>query len=212
MQIHIAPLAHSYSEFLILLSKLEETKAHLDIDIVNWQRTEKQTISVEEALSVKTKLDLTFDLMLDYPTFEVEKLLKDERVKTIILNIDAKEDLNYLIDRIHFFNKTVGISINPNNKFYEIIPYIKKADLLQIFTVEPGAQGNPFLEDRLSLIGALRKFKFEGLIGVDGGVNTGNIKKIANKGADIVSVGSFITKAKDPVIVYKKLVNMMKDF
>lgn len=205
MEIHPAPLVQKYSDLLCQLANLEALHPHFDIDIVNWRRTDMQTITVAEALSAKTKCDLTFDLMLDFPTADVHELVKDKRVKTVVLNISAQENLHDLIDYLHFHKVEVGISVNPDTHFYQLVPYLPELDLVQIFTVEPGAQGNPFLAERLSLAKDLRLFGFNGKIGVDGGINASNIKSLAKYSIDIVSIGSAISKARDPQAIYLQL-------
>lgn len=211
MEIHPAPLVKKFSDLLLQVSALEQLNPHFDIDIVNWGRTAMQTITVDEALTIKTKCQLTFDLMLDYPGADVKKLIADARVATIILNIDAQENLHDLIDYIHFHNKEVGISLNPDTHFYQIVPYLAELDIIQIFTVEPGAQGNPYLRERLKLATDLKTFGFLGKIGVDGGVNENNLKSIAKHGVNIVSVGSVISKSNDPATAYQKLVSLAKN-
>lgn len=210
MEIHPAPLVQKYSDLLLQISALESLNPHFDIDIVNWGRTQMQTISVDEALQANTKCNLTFDLMLDYPEVEVKKLVLEKRVQAIILNIDAQENLHDLIDLVHFHKKQVGISINPDTHFYQIVPFIAELDIIQIFTVEPGAQGNPFLEKRLKLIASLRQFGYTEKISVDGGVNLSNLLKIAKLGVDICSVGSAISKSDNPAQAYTLMLNKLQ--
>lgn len=210
MEIHPAPLVQKFSDLLLQISALESLNPHFDIDIVNWSRTAMQTIQVDEALKANTKCKLTFDLMLDYPEVEVKKLVLDKRVDAIVLNIEAQENLHDLIDLIHFHQKKVGISLNPDTHFYQIVPFLAELDIIQIFTVEPGAQGNPFLEERLELIKDLRQFGYSEKIGVDGGINQQNITLVAKFGVDIFSVGSAISKATNPAIAFQELQKILK--
>lgn len=209
MEIHPAPLVTKFSDLLLQISALEEVKPHFDVDIVDWVRTKIQTITVDEALAANTKCKLTFDLMLDFPGSAVKKLVLDERVTTIILNIDAQENLHDLIDFIHFHKKEAGISINPETNFYQIVPFLAEVDIIQIFTVEPGAQGNPFLSERLELITDLKQFGYTEKIGVDGGINMSNIADVAKYGVDIFSVGSAISRSDDPIKAYKQLTEIL---
>ena len=62
-------------------------------------------------------------------------------------------------------------------------------------SVNPGFQGTPFLENTYNRVEELRKLLPDAIIEVDGGVNLGNVKKIAQSGADLIILGSAITKA-----------------
>jgi ribulose-phosphate 3-epimerase len=103
-----------------------------------------------------------------------------------------------------------GISINPEDHFYNIVPFIPEVELIQIYTIMPGAQGQPFLPERLKLIPLLRQFGFTGLIGIDGGVNLKTISLIKEYQPDILSVGSAIMHAEDPVAAYKELLEALR--
>jgi pentose-5-phosphate-3-epimerase len=195
---------------LLQLATLEALKPHFDIDIVDWRRTKMQTITVDEALSANTKCDLTFDLMLDFPGLAVHRLVKDKRVQAIILNVSAQENLHDLIDFIHFYKVEAGLSVNPDTHFYQIVPYIPELDIIQIYTVEPGAQGNPYLPERLKLIKDIRQFGFKGKISIDGGINAGNIDTLFGLSVNIVSIGSAISQAADPQKVYQRLQKMAR--
>ena len=202
MQINPAPLVSSISELLIQASALVDVVTELDIDIVDWQRTNKKTLSVHDALNNKIPLKLNFDLMMDRPKEAVRELIYDNRVKTIILNPECKDNVEELIDLIHYFKKRAGMSINPNNDLDVVEPYLKVLDMIEIYTVEPGSQGNPFLPERLDLAPNLRMFGFEGQIAIDGGINLDTVGVIKEYPVDILSVGSYFSKSKDPVKAY----------
>lgn len=202
MQINPAPLVSSVSDLLLQASSVVDVVTELDIDIVDWSRTGKKTIGVRDALNNKIPLKLNFDLMMDHPKEAVKELIFDNRVKTIILNPESKDDIDELIDLIHHYKKRAGMSINPNNDIDVVEPYLKELDLIEIYTVEPGAQGNPFLPERLDVAVNLRMFGFEGQIAVDGGINLDTVRIIRQYPVDILSVGSYLSKSKDPVKAY----------
>jgi ribulose-phosphate 3-epimerase len=202
MQINPAILVTSVSEFLIQASSLVDVVTELDIDIIDWKRTKSKTLSVHDALKNKIPLKLNFDLMMDRPKEAVRELIYDNRVKTIIINPECKDNVEELIDLIHYFKKKAGMSINPDNDLDVVEPYLKVLDLIQIYTVEPGSQGNPFLPERLDVAPNLKMFGFEGHIEVDGGINLDTVRIVKQYPVDILSVGSYLSKAKDPTKAY----------
>lgn len=205
MRIHPALLVNKLSDLILQVSNLIPVTIDFDIDIIDWIRTSSKTITVSEALALKGELNLHFDLMLDHAIDEVKILLPDKRVKTIILSLDCLDDISYLIDLIHHHGKRAGLSLNPNRKIYEITPYINDVELIQIFTIEPGAQGNPFLKDKLNYSASLKELGFKGDVEIDGGVNLDNIDIVKEYPIDIFSVGSALSKAPDPIVVFEEL-------
>ena len=202
MQINPAILVTSISDLLIQATSLMDVVCELDIDIIDWARTSTKTLDVHTALNNKIPLKLNFDLMMDRPKEAVRELIYDNRVKTIIINPECKDNIEELIDLIHYFKKRAGMSINPNNDLDVVEPYLKVLDLIEIFTIEPGAQGNKFLPHRLDLAPNLRMIGYEGQIETDGGVNLDTIGVFKQYPIDILSVGSYLSKAKDPVKAY----------
>jgi ribulose-phosphate 3-epimerase len=210
MKIHPALLVKNLSELLLQISNLTSVTKDFDIDIIDWQRTPEKTLSLSDALNVKGELNLHFDLMLDNPQESVQLLIKDSRVKTIILSLDCLDDISLLIDTIHHHGKRAGLSINPNRKLFEIAPYINDVELIQIFTIEPGSQGQPFLPARLLLCQELKELGYKNEIEIDGGVNLTTIDGIKEFPIDILSIGSALSKAADPAGTYTKLLEKIK--
>jgi len=202
MQINPAILVTNVSDLLIQASSLADVVTELDIDIIDWSRTKSRTIDVHTALNNKIPLKLNFDLMMDRPKDAVKELIYDNRVKTIIINPECKDNIEELIDLIHHFKKRAGMSINPNNDIDIVEPYLNELDLIEIFTIEPGAQGNQFLPERLDLAPNLKMIGFKGQIETDGGVNLDTIGIFKQYPIDILSVGSYLSKAKDPIKAY----------
>ncbi len=91
----------------------------------------------------------------------------------------------------------VGIAIGPLTDLKEILPFIKKVDIVLLMSIIPGYGGQSFLketEDRIHQLSKIKKEKkatFE--ISVDGGINEETIQNIKND-LDRVVAGSFIYK------------------
>ena len=205
MKIHPAILVTSLTDYLLQISALAPVTKFFDIDIIDWERTDTSTLSVDEALKVKGDFSLNFDLMMDHPKKVIKKLLNDERVKYIIINLECKDNISELIDLIHHYKKMAGISLNPDNNFKDVLRFVKLIDIVQIYTVEPGKQGGSFIKSRLDLIDSIKKAGFNGLIEIDGGVNFKTIDLIKTFPIDIISVGSTLSKADNPLQAYENL-------
>jgi ribulose-phosphate 3-epimerase len=206
-----AILVYDEQEFDRQLAFAQTYTNSIDIDIIDWAKVDNHTINTHTALSHDYDFELNFDLMQDYPSISIDKLIDDYRVNNIIINVDNKENLAELISKVKIAQKNVGISINPQNdieNYYHLFPIL---DIIQIMTVIPGMQGNPFLNERLQLAKLIKEYGFNGLIGVDGGINLQTIKYINEYPIDLISVGSALSKADDPKLNFEKLNNIINN-
>jgi ribulose-phosphate 3-epimerase len=213
MRIHPAPLVETKAE---LQRQLDAAKAYtdkIDIDLVDWSRTSGKTVSAAEALDCDTgSLELFFDLMLDYPGRVLSDIASDTRVAMVTINLALKEDIYDLIKQVTSAGKFAGISVNPEQNLADFEDLLELVEHVQIMTVEPGAQGNKFLSQRLSLANELKSAGFNGTIGIDGGVNPETLPVIMEYPLDILSVGSALSKAKDPAAVYKQMLELINSY
>ncbi|KXK11465.1 MAG: D-allulose-6-phosphate 3-epimerase [Microgenomates bacterium OLB23] len=72
----------------------------------------------------------------------------------------------------------VGIALNPDEFVETAWDAIKEFSSIQLMTVTPGQQGNPFVPEVLQKITQLRERGYEGAIILDGGINEETLKTI----------------------------------
>ncbi len=212
MLIHPALLVTTKDELQRQLNAAAGFATAVDIDLIDWDRHEKKTLSLEDALSCdlhEDKLEINFDLMQDYPLAAVSKLVMDPRVNRIIVNVHAKDELNMCIANIIHYGKKAGISLNPGDEIHEYLYLLSSIGLVQLMTVEPGAQGNPLTTAPLEQTRELKALNFDGLIEIDGGVNFDTAKLVRDYPIDVVSVGSAISQAVVPEEVYEQLLEIL---
>jgi ribulose-phosphate 3-epimerase len=205
MKIIPAILTENFDEFEKQIETASSYTEEVYVDVIDWERTENKTITVVKALSVKDHINMHFDLMLDDPREAVAELLKDKRVKSIILNYFDQSDLSGLIGLIKENDVEVGLSLNPEIFIKDIKKLLPELDYVQIFTINPGKQGQQFIPGMMEKAKDLRKIGFRGKIVLDGGVNENTIPNIKNYPIDILSVGSAISKAHNPKDYFEKL-------
>lgn len=211
MRIHPALLVDKLEEFQRQINNAVSFTTVVDIDIIDWQRTPAKTITVETALSADTNgLDLNFDLMMDRPANVIDKLLNDPRTKLITINLEAKDNILELIKLIKSYHLNVAIALNPEHTIEDAVNYFMFVDQIQVMTIEPGVQGNPFIKERLELTSEIRNKGFSGNIEIDGGINTETITQVLGYPIDIISVGSAISRADNPAAVFKRLQEMVQ--
>ncbi|MFQ5493412.1 MAG: hypothetical protein ACE5DX_04605 [Candidatus Dojkabacteria bacterium] len=210
MTIHPALLVDSLSDFESQLKHATKFVKDIDVDIIDWSRTDNKTLTAEGYLSVESDLDYHFDLMMDEPSKTFPTILEHSRVKTVTVNLATQENVIDLIKQIQAKEKFAGISVNPDNTWEQIEEYMDLVEFIQIMTINPGKQGNPFMPEMLERVQKLADSEFNGLIGIDGGVNFETLQTVVDYPVDLISVGSAISKADDPVAAYKQLMEIVE--
>ncbi len=154
---------------------------------------------------VKTinKLSDTFldvHLMLSEPEKYFEAFRK-AGADAITFHIEVHPNPSELLKQVKAMGLKAGLSLNPDAKAEQVIPYLEECDLLLVMSVFPGFGGQKFIESALDTISACRQHidnnQLDCLISVDGGVDADNAARVAQAGADILVMGSAFFRSDD---------------
>lgn len=174
------------------IREIEKSRAdyiHLDI-------MDGEFVSNKVAMFANYNKTLDIHLMVNDVKEYIDKykLLNPEY---LTFHYEAVDNPKEMIDYIHSLGIKAGISINPITPVDSIIPYLKDIDLVLIMSVVPGKGGQTYIESSTDKINKLYELKqqYNYQIEVDGGINNETIKYVKN--ADIVVVGSYITKSEN---------------
>ncbi len=119
----------------------------------------------------------------------------------ITFHVEACDDPQAVIDRIHSMGLSAGISVKPDTPVSTIAPFINKVELALIMTVEPGFGGQGFLEHTVSKISECRELirasGREVRLEVDGGINERTSKLCREAGADTFVTGTYLFNSAD---------------
>ena len=210
MQINPTILTNDAQSYIEQLTRDAKFAQEIDIDVIDWQKTTGKTLSAQQSLSNSVDVVLNFDLMMDYPSAAIDLIVLDKRVKRIIINILSHEDIGQLFSKIKSANKLCGISFCEAEEYDLIKDYFAEVDSVHFFTIQPGAQGNPFRPDMLEFSHSLKEDGFNGEIGVDGGVNLDTLPLICKYPVNIAVVGSAIAKSQNPDLIYQELQDLAR--
>lgn len=145
---------------------------------------------------------IIWHLMVEQP---VQYLPDCLAVQTALILIHAEaQGVQAALDQLHTKQTMVGLVLNPKTRVADCTDLIDQVDLVQVMTVQPGAQGQPFEPALLSKIGqvlAHRKLP----VAVDGGVNSATIEAVIRYQPAYIAVGSAVTNSPTPVEAWQTL-------
>ena len=183
----------------------------IHFDVMDGKFVENKTFSYEVVEEINDYCSFYKDVHL--MTYNPEKDLlkyKSFGADSITFHYESvkKEEIISLIYKIKEMGMNVGISIKPATKVQEIKEYLHMLDLVLVMSVEPGKGGQKFMDGSLEKIKWLKenRKKSHYMISVDGGINNETCKLVKNAGADIIVVGTYLTKEK---ITKEKVLNLI---
>jgi ribulose-phosphate 3-epimerase len=153
---------------------------------------------------------LDVHLMIVEPDRYLERF-RDAGAAILTVHYEACRHLNRTVSEIRRLGMKAGVSLNPHTPVSVlewVLPYI---DMVLIMTVNPGYGGQEFISNSYERIKALKGMIKEGaydvMIQVDGGVDTGNAKKLVDSGVDVLVAGSSVFGSDDPEATISELKN-----
>ncbi len=170
---------------------------YLHFDVMDGMFVSNISFGLPVLASIQGKEDLVMDvhLMIEDPLRYVDKFC-DSGADIVNVHYEACENLQAVLDRIHECGRKAGITIKPQTPVDVLIPYLEKAELFLVMSVEPGLGGQAFIPESLDKIRRLRELLEErGLdadVEVDGGVYQGNARDILDAGANVLVSGSSV--------------------
>ena len=149
--------------------------SYFQIDISDGEFVEKKTVEIHEVHNILTN---HLELLID-KSFEFHLMVKDVshylNELTLLQNISIKRVLFPIQypPEFHDYKNPLGFVLNPEDTVEDYWETISKSNMesIQIMTVHPGSQGQPFMPECLNKIDVLRERGFTGSIILDGCIN-----------------------------------------
>jgi len=180
---------------------------HFQIDIADGHFVPNKTLQIShyaawlsnEGNSVNPVI-FDFHLMVSDPEIQIELIekLPKNNVGIVLIHKSVFPPLQPLIAKHP--NILFGLVLNPEDEVVATDSELLKAlPIIQIMTVTPGKQGQPFIENVLQKIEQLRKRGFQGKIYIDGAINRETLPLIMshiNK-PDVLCPGSYLVQSPE---------------
>lgn len=134
----------------------------------------------------------------------------------INFHFEATTKHTEIIQKIKNSGKKVGMTINPDTEYTELLPFINNLDLVLVMGVKPGFGGQSLIESCLDKVASLRKYIDKNNLNceleIDGGIKINNVEKALEAGADVIVVGSDIFENPDKVKAINNFNNIFKNY
>lgn len=205
-------LEKNIEDYFKNIEKLSSYFSYFQIDIADGQYVKNKTATIDDFIkkapnyqSLKKDLYFDFHLMVKNYNHEIKKLeslKKILKIKNIFVHFDLVKKNSFK------FDKTIGLVLNPQDKVDDLAGRIELnlISSIQIMSVIPGAQGNPFIKNSLNKIEQLRTLGYRNKIFLDGGINEKTLPVILKEKflPDVLCPGSYFTKTKNEKETEKK--------
>lgn len=183
----------------------------LHVDVMDGRFVPNITIGLPVVKSIRKITDLTIDchLMIVEPGNYAVEFVK-AGANMVSVHVEADVHLQRTLTAIREAGGQAGIAINPATPLVSLEEALPFADFVLLMSVNPGFGGQKFIHTAVDKLRRLRRMIDErGLptrIEIDGGIDTGNIQKIVESGAEIIVAGSAVFGKENPTKAAREMI------
>ena len=170
---------------------------YLHVDVMDGKFVPSISFGMPVIKSIRPVSDIVFDvhLMIEEPIRYIKEFV-ESGADIITIHLEACEDVQATIDKIHEYGVKAGLSIKPGTPVESLLPYLDKVEMILMMSVEPGFGGQKYIEASTERIRQVKAMLVErGLdtdLQVDGGINVKNVSMVLEAGVNIVVAGSAV--------------------
>ena len=170
---------------------------YLHVDVMDGKFVPSISFGMPVIKAIRKVCDIVFDvhLMIEEPIRYIKEFV-DCGADIITIHLEACEDVQATIDKIHAYGVKAGLSIKPGTPVESLLPYLDKVEMILMMSVEPGFGGQKYIEASTERIRQVKAMLTErGLktdLQVDGGINVDNVNTVLEAGVNIVVAGSAV--------------------
>lgn len=198
-----AVLVHNKPDYISRLSLIKQLTNRFQLDVIDGIFVDNKTIQLNE-ISRLNELNMDVHLMVAEPRPHVEQAIA-LNANNIIIQYECGQDLTPIVERIKKSGLNVGIAINPETKVVKLKPFKDMLDHVLIMGYPAGFSAQKLDNIVFERLDEVRQLFPHSEIGLDGGVNSKNAKKVLQAGFDIVNINSLIFNSEDPLSEYMSL-------
>lgn len=206
MSVGIAPSIIA-SDYLALGDAVRAVEAggadYIHVDVMDGLFVPNITIGpgVLKALRRATTLPLDVHLMIRDPERYLEQFA-EAGASILTVHLEATTHLHRTIGAIKALGLQAGVALNPATPVGSLEEIIGDVDVVLVMSVNPGYSWQTFIPRSESKTAAVRQLieqhGAKARIELDGGVDTGNIGRLAAAGGSVFVAGAAVFGAPDP--------------
>lgn len=203
-----AVLVRTKAEYDEKLAVVRQLTDRFQLDVIDGEFVSNKTIDLSEIERIGgIRIDL--HLMVNDP-LRFARSASHLMPHLVIVQYECGQDISLVLKSIRSASQKVGLAINPKTSVLEIKDLLFEIDHLLIMMYPAGFAGQDFEATNLDKIAQARAIRHDLEIGIDGGVNSGSLDKVAQAKPDIVNVNSYLFEADDPASRYSELMEALK--
>jgi len=191
------------SDFARLADELAQVKAAgvkmVHLDVMDGHFVPNITIGPPVIAKLRKHSDLVFDshLMISEPDEYAERFV-EAGVNNLTFHIEVVKRPEWLIEKLHGWGCTAGITLNPETPVELIKEIAPMCDMVLVMTVEPGFGAQEFMPEAAKKVIKVREIVGPDIrVEVDGGINPETTPIVVGYGADTLVSGSAIFGQSD---------------
>ena len=177
------------------------------LDVMDGHFVPNITIGPPVIAKLRKYSSLVFDshLMISEPAKYAERFV-EAGVNHMTFHIEAADEPEKLVDKIHKLGCTAGVCLNPDTPVEAIEAIAPLCDMVLVMTVHPGYGAQKFMSEAAKKVIKVREIVGPDIrVEVDGGIDPQTAPLIVSYGADTIVAGNAIFSKSDRIAAIKAI-------
>lgn len=204
--------AYNDSEFLDKLHTLSFSK-EIHIDFMDGVFTKSKSFETTALNHLKNYPGISYEMhLMAYNPLQYLSVIRNASIYKVLIHYEVFSSTKELLETKNIFKKEgikVFLVLKPQTPLTVLKPFLDEFDGIMFMSVEPGAQGQKFIEQTYD---KCHELKGKIPLQCDGGINNSNLEYLFIAGCDIASIGSYISSNTNSKENYKILYEIAKKF
>lgn len=166
-------------------------------------------LPVLKSVAKATKLKIDTHLMIVEPSRYAVQFV-EAGANMVSIHVEADPHLQRTLTAIREAGGEAGIAVNPGTPLISLEEALPFADFILLMSVNPGFGGQKFIHTSIDKLRRLRLMiqerNLKTRIEIDGGIDTDNIAKVVESGAEIIVAGSAVFGKGNPAQAVRNLI------